>query len=321
MSYALPFVHTLILQTNHPYGGDGMTKYAAISVVWNQSSAVKRVIGTVEKPAGGALFGQDMPWEPRLDNGYPNVVRSGKNWQLWYGDCVKGCGTQLLLYANSTDGFLWKKPELGLFDLGSVRPDLKSIGTKNNIVMLGGGIGVYDDGDHDPDPARRFKAFGGTMKVGGKSFRGTAVSADGLHWDNGTADSWPAPQRYDCHNNLFWDGPSNKYIATTRDGFSGGSGRDIGIDLSLEGAFKFNTSKAPTLVEEGTAPHQLYSQITWRWHNIFLGIVMVFDAQDKERTSPSRPSHTPTRPTPSIPLPTTSIPAQHSTAIAQHSLA
>ena len=90
------------------------------------------------------LFGQDEPWEPRLDNGYPNVVApatEGGAWQLWYGDCVKGCATQLLLYANSTDGVAWRKPKLGLFDVGTVRPDLQAIGTRNNIVLEGGGIG------------------------------------------------------------------------------------------------------------------------------------------------------------------------------------
>ena len=32
-------------------------------------------------------------------------------------------------------------------------------------------------------------------------------------------------------------------------------------------------------VEHGNAAAQLYSQITWQWHGIFLGIVMVYDAQ------------------------------------------
>ena len=80
-------------------------------------------IGAVTKHAANPLLVQDTPWEPRLDNGYPNVVQPGPDnpsWQLFYGDCVKGCGTQILLYANSTDGLTWHKPPLGLFDVGSV---------------------------------------------------------------------------------------------------------------------------------------------------------------------------------------------------------
>ena len=44
--------------------------------------------------------------------------------------------------------------------------------------------------------------------------------------------------------------------------------------------FNFDTSKAPVTVEKGTQSHQLYSQATWEWHGVFLGIVMVYDATD-----------------------------------------
>lgn len=79
----------------------------------------------------------------------PNIVFDQNNtdgqgaWRCWYGDCVKGCGSQILLYANSSDGLQWEKPDLGLFDVKEVRPDLASIGTKNNIIMKGGGLGIY----------------------------------------------------------------------------------------------------------------------------------------------------------------------------------
>ena len=68
------------------------------------------------------------------------------------------------------------------------------------------------------------------------------------------------------------------YVATTRDGFSGALGRTIGIARSLPGKFEWSTAKAPPMVEHGTKAQQLYSQITWPWHGIYLGIVMVFDA-------------------------------------------
>ena len=48
-----------------------------------------------------------------------------------------GCGTQILLYANSTDGLKWDKPNLGLFDVAEVRPDLAKFGKENNIIMKG----------------------------------------------------------------------------------------------------------------------------------------------------------------------------------------
>ena len=40
----------------------------------------------------------------------------------------------------------------------------------------------------------------------------------------------------------------------------------------------FEWGNDPILVEHGDEEHQLYSQITWRYYDIYLGIVMVFDA-------------------------------------------
>merc|ERR1719291_1301954 len=75
---------------------------------------VKLVIGEVRKSLHNPLFVQDKPWEPRLDNGYPNVIYDPENkdglgtYRCFYGDCVKGCGSQILLYANSSDGIEWQ---------------------------------------------------------------------------------------------------------------------------------------------------------------------------------------------------------------------
>ena len=251
-------------------------------------------IGAVTKHAANPLLVQDTPWEPRLDNGYPNVVQPGPDnpsWQLFYGDCVKGCGTQILLYANSTDGLTWHKPPLGLFDVGSVREDLKHIGRANNIVLEGGGVGVYRDAN--ADASRRYVAFGPACYTGGTScgldFRDgqpryptqdLAFSADGLVWSDASALAWPDPQRYDCHNNLFFDGA--RWVATTRDGFGSGAGRTIGMTTSAGVDLAFNTSVAPTMTLAGAADHQLYSQITFTWRNVYLGIVMVYDAVSKD---------------------------------------
>ena len=65
---------------------------AAISIVEKMGQGVEPVIGRVEKHPMNPLFGQDRPWEPRLDNGYPNVVHDPSDprrpWRLWYGGCV-----------------------------------------------------------------------------------------------------------------------------------------------------------------------------------------------------------------------------------------
>ena len=260
------------------------------------TSGVSTVIGKVEKHSSNPLFVQDKPWEPRLDNGYPNVVFEPEtgSWRCWYGDCVKGCGSQILLYANSTDGLVWDKPDLGMFDVKEVRPDLASIGTKNNIIMKGGGLGIYKD-LHDKNASRRYKCFG----EGCAGATGVAYSKDGLHFVDPQSLRFPAPQRYDCHNQVYWSPTANRYVLTTRDGFSGDPGRTIGMLTSEGDAFKFDTTKAPVCVEQGDAAHQLYSQITWEWHGVFLGIVMVYDATSKDGEVHCRLSWSPTADGPS----------------------
>ena len=112
---------------------------------------------------------QDRPWETRIDNGYPNVVYdpayagnstgesgTGGPWRLWYGNL--GEGGQYLLYADSTDGLAWNKPDLGRYDLGpnwaKNRPDVAKFGKHNNIVLFGGGLGIYREESSPLSPLR-----------------------------------------------------------------------------------------------------------------------------------------------------------------------
>lgn len=287
--------------------------YAAISVAATMDGSVRRTVGTVRKHEDSPLLVQDKPWEPRLDNGYPNVIApssaSGVDaWQLWYGDCISapypgatGCDKQVLLYANSTDGLTWDKPILNLYDIGAPHH------TANNIVLYGGGLGITLD-VHEPDPSRRYKGFGRACWKSGSCPLQTveaeqeagaattdmpgltsaadadiAVSADGLVWHGVASLAWPDPQRYDCHNNLFWDSRLSKYTAVTRDGFSGPVGRTIGISTSLDESFGFDTSTAPLKALYGDERRQLYSQITFPWHNTYLGIVMVYEAESADQ--------------------------------------
>ena len=273
------------------------TMQAAIGVLTSHGTGVTIAVGTVTKHAANPLFVQDRPWESTnggsINNGYPNVIRTATGYSLWYGICTQGCSHQIVGYANSSDGLTWTKPNLGIFSdwAKNNREDLD--GTANNIVMQGGGVGVYLD-EHDPDASRRYKGFGGTegrnakqsavgacFGPGGSSGcigGGTGTSPDGLHWSNAKAVTWPSPQRYDCHNNLYYDAANKSYVATTRDGFSGALGRTIGMTRSVPGTFSFDTAASPPMIEHGDKDHQLYSQVTWLWRGVYLGIVMVFDA-------------------------------------------
>ena len=103
-------------------------KYAAWSILAkNINGTLTQTIGTVQKHRSNPLLIQDKPWEMRLDNAYPNVVKTNAAYQLWYGGFIAGKHFDTsegrdrvngFHYANSTDGLTWNKPALGIFDLG-----------------------------------------------------------------------------------------------------------------------------------------------------------------------------------------------------------
>ena len=225
----------------------GASKHTVLGIVDPESyGMLKSVIGTVTKQSV-PLFEQTKAWEPRLDNGYPNVVYNPNNtaspWQLWYGTCgaVHSCSKQYLLYANSTDGMQWNKPGLNRYAFNGNKA--------NNIVMYGGGLGIYRD-EHETDPAKRFKISGGSpagcYSDDGTSncVVGTAASPDGINsWSAVTPLKWPKPWRPDCHTNLFYDPhptapevhEAGAYIMTSRD-YTPSTGRDIAVAFSGKGA-------------------------------------------------------------------------------------
>ena len=369
-----------------PVSPDGAVRHAAIGL-FAPTAGLVPTQATVEKHRANPLFGQDRPWETRIDNGYPNVVYDPSApdgpWRLWYGNI--GDGGQYLLFANSSDGLGWGKPDLGRYDLAHRWPKLRAIGTRNNIVMFGGGLGVYRD-VHETNASRRYKISGGApagcYDATGDTdcVVGTAASPDGIgDWTDVQPLGFPAPWRPDCHTNLIWDEPLGQYIMTTRDyenpdgrlisiARTGGKGRSVfekngswsvlyrdaypdaqgigscfklsagraeeqcaaaclktpscrffwtytegkdagncclkssilgkkllkpacpdcgGLFVVMGGkevrvnSTQFDAWEPPVIVERGTAAHQLYSQITWRFYDIFLGVVMTFDAEDK----------------------------------------
>ena len=117
------------------------------------------------------LFTQDMPWEIRIDNGYPNVIydRREQIFHCYYTLFTEDKDTEgttlqertqrnyrprmdrvtSLAYARSKDGIHWEKPSLGLVDWR---------GSKENNLLFryAHGTGVMSD-ERDKNAGRRFK--------------------------------------------------------------------------------------------------------------------------------------------------------------------
>ena len=129
---------------------------------------------------------------------------------------------------------------------------------------------------HETNASRRYKMSGGAPEAcfdDGTCVSGTAMSPDGLtNWNNIESFNFAKPWRADCHTNLFYDDMTQEYVMTTRE-FTSESGRDIGIATSDD--FNWTESKSLSVLN-GTLEYQLYSQITFRFLDILLGIVMVY---------------------------------------------
>jgi hypothetical protein len=270
-----------------------LQKFPLFSVVATKEAGVSTEIGTTHKYEGNPLWGQDVPWEPRLDNGYPNVIYDPSDplgaWRMWYG-------ASLWEYATSSDGIKWTKPDLGMFDLSTWDRKWAKYGKHNNVIMHCEGCGIYKD-IHEPDPQKRFKAFGGPACPFGKGgggtdctgpMQGTAVSPDGLWWYEAKNITWPYTagcpscpnhHKYDTHQNLFWDKSKEKYIATTRD-LTPFPWRAVGVAESFANKLDFNLTNEPPAVLQGTAAEQPYSQITFPYYGIYLGLTSVYDATE-----------------------------------------
>lgn len=70
-------------------------KFSALSLFSaNLPAYLSPLQGFVSKSNSNPLLVQDVPWEPRLDNGYPNVIQDPVNgsYEIWYGNCISSPG-------------------------------------------------------------------------------------------------------------------------------------------------------------------------------------------------------------------------------------
>jgi len=170
---------------------------------------------------------------------------------------------------------------------------LKVYGTHNNIIMKGGGVGVYDDvAQTGPEDECRYKAFGeGQFKGttddnadGGSQTNGISCSADGLNWVDGQTLSFPDPQRYDTHNNVCYHTELEQYLYTTRAGFDDAPGRCVGQALGTDGEFsKYDVDfDGFETVESGANDAQIYAQLPFPFLDMYLAYSMVYDAESDD---------------------------------------
>ncbi|MEA3401526.1 MAG: hypothetical protein U9R79_09835, partial [Armatimonadota bacterium] len=159
----------------------------------------------------------DEPWEGSAC-GYVTVFEDEGRYRMyykaWHLDVSEGrlkTSPLHIGYAESDDGIVWRRPELGLFEFeGS---------TANNIVWHG-------QGDHgfspfrDPNPEApseaRYKAFGHGKTEAGRGVFAFA-SLDGIHWSLMQQKPVLTGCAFDSQNLAFWDSFRGEYRAYMRD--------------------------------------------------------------------------------------------------------
>jgi hypothetical protein len=94
-----------------------------------------------------------------------------KVYKMWYQTFHPSLKTAYILYATSTNGTRWEKPELGLVDWH---------GSKRNNILMQGEIGTVVKDISPSNPARLYKMFAFLRPDYDVFF-----SPDGLHWTHG----------------------------------------------------------------------------------------------------------------------------------------
>lgn len=212
----------------------------------------------------------DHPWEGAFC-GYATVLHDDSKYRLYYRGLPvagkDGSSNEVTCYAESDDGRHFKKPELGLFQIGGSKA--------NNVILADAAPYTHNFSpliDRRPGvPAgERYKALGGTSKTGLVAF----VSADGLRWRKLRDEAVIKKGAFDSQNVAFWSTHEGQYVSYFRvfkDGF-----RRISRTTSAD----FLEWTKPVLMEYGDRPiEHLYTNQTspyFRAPQIYVAIAARF---------------------------------------------
>lgn len=165
----------------------------------------------------------DAPWEG-TGSGYHSVFHDGSLYRMYYkawhlavapGKLKTNTHPLYCCYAESDDGIVWRKPELGLHEFKGSKA--------NNIVMAGsayeevqadpGHPAVFKDENPSATPEARYKAI---IRSAGPKGLLAFGSPDGLHWKPLRKEPIITEGAFDSQNLAFWDAASGQYRAYWR---------------------------------------------------------------------------------------------------------
>jgi hypothetical protein len=195
----------------------------------------------------------DAPWEGS-GSGFHSVFRDGDLYRMyykaWYFDVSKGrvksAHPGYCCYAESNDGILWRKPELGLIEFNGSKANniLIATGQMGSLIVDAAHPAVCRDENPDAPADARYKATfkSGTSYPPGPVGMVALKSPDGIHWSPMSNAPIISKGAFDSQNLAFWDSVRKEYRAYYRI-FTGGVTNDKVWKPSGVRAIRTATSK------------------------------------------------------------------------------
>ncbi len=192
----------------------------------------------------------DAPWEGNC-SACSTVFRDGDKFRMYYR-CLdfdpktKKYSKEKTAYAESSDGKVWTKPALGLYEFNGSKA--------NNIIwqdVESHNFTPFIDQNPNCAPDARYKAVGGPSRKTGMRI---LQSADGIHWKRIQPDPAITDGAFDSQNLAFWWPKMQCYVAYFRT-FSQGEYKGI-RDISRATSKDFIHWTKTEALTYGDAPHE-----------------------------------------------------------------
>jgi hypothetical protein len=238
---------------------------------------LSRVFHAAEKHPANPILKRDKPWEgisaitgPYV---YGTVFREGEKFRMWYEVHNRG---NHIGYAESRDGLVWTKPDLGLIEFE---------GSKANNLVVSSFQREATGGQchnasvirrpHETDPAKRYALYGFDGKVGAR----VAFSPDGLRWKFTAETEKKALFTSSDVVNFFYDPYQDLYFTTWKT--RNRRGRAAGVAWSKDGLSWTKPYDGPTFVADDLDPDatQIYGIPVFPYQGLYLGLPWLYRAR------------------------------------------
>lgn len=250
--------------------------------VIQSQNRLKRNLHPAIKHPKNPLIVPDRPWEAKslIQSGMVRKDPQVGRWRCWYTSWGVQVGKpSYVCLAESDDGIIWRKPNLGLYEFHGSKD--------NNILREGRLIGMWYD-SNEKEPTKRYKATvrdGGalvTYSVDGVQWRGSepptrgaggfwaAYSADGLQW---RAGGQILEQAYDA-TTVCWDPTTKKWLASCKVWYQGRRARGFAESADYENWT--DTRLSLTIDHDDSPSDQLYHMTITRYESVYIGPMKVY---------------------------------------------